>query len=673
MTAPAAATETSGFHSAVPAARSHVELRPAGRRLAFLSLAALGVVYGDIGTSPLYALRECFRSEYGIAVTRPNVLGVLSLIVWALILIVSIKYIVFIMRADNRGEGGILALLALLLHDGRDTSPRRRRYALVVLGLFGAALLYGDGMITPAISVLSAVEGIQVAAPHLSTFVVVASTVLILLLLFSFQSRGTSRVGGFFGPIMAVWFAMIAVLGGVEILREPRTLEALDPQWAVRFFVAHGGAGFLVLGAVVLVVTGAEALYADMGHFGPRPIRLAWFAVVFPALLLNYFGQGALLLRDPSAVTNPFYLLAPHVLLYPVVVVATLATIVASQALISGAFSLMQQSVQLGYSPRVTIVHTSEREAGQIYIPEVNQLLRIGTIVLVLMFQSSAALSAAYGIAVTGTMVITSLLFFVVAREKWGWPLWRVAALTGVFLVIDLSLLGANLVKIEYGGWVPIAIGTAIFTLMSTWKRGRMMLNHVLHAGALPLDLFLGDVARRKPTRVPGTAVFMTSSPHGVPVVLLHHLKHNKVLHDQVILMSILTLEVPSVPAGERITIEKFEEGFWRVTARYGFMETPDVPDVLNRARALGLRAKPLDTTFYLGRERVMVLGKHDAPRAARAAAVPTPGAGDGAPPDMARWRKKLFVLMSRNARSATEFFNIPPNRVVELGAQVEF
>ncbi|HEU4990563.1 MAG TPA: potassium transporter Kup [Gemmatimonadaceae bacterium] len=653
----------------MPREREHVEASPTGKRLAFLSLAALGVVFGDIGTSPLYSIKECFRPEYGIEPIRQNVYGVLSLIVWALILVVCVKYLVFIMRADNRGEGGILALLALLMQDGKAASGSKRRYVLVVLGIFGAALLYGDGMITPAISVLGAMEGLQIAAPNLHEATVVISTVIILFALFALQKHGTSRVGGLFGPIMMVWFVSIGALGIAEIVRAPAILQAINPWWGIAFFVQHGTAAFLLLGAVVLVVTGSEALYADMGHFGKRPIRLAWFGFVFPALLLNYFGQGAILLRDPSAVANPFYLLAPRVLLYPLLIIATLAAIVASQALISGAFSLMQQSVQLGYSPRVTIVHTSSREAGQIFIPEVNDVLRIGTIVIVLAFKTTSNLSAAYGIAVTGTMVITSLLFYSVARSRFQWSMLKAALVTGGFLIVDVGLMAANLVKIEYGGWVPIAIAVSIFALMSTWKRGRIMLNRVLHSGALPLDVFLDDVARRKPTRVPGTAVFMSSSPKGVPVVLLHHVKHNKVLHDQVVLMSILTLEVPEVDPADRVTLEKFEEGFWRLTARYGFMQTPDVPDVLNRARTMGLRAKALDTTFYLGRERIIVLGKGEK----RVGRGPAPDADEGPVLQMARWRKKLFVVMSRNARSATEFFNIPPNRVVELGAQVEF
>ena len=515
-------------------------------------------------------------------------------------------------------------------------------------------------------------------APHLATAVVVSSTVVVLLVLFGVQRHGTGRVGSMLGPVMAVWFVTIALLGAVQLMHDPSILFALNPWWGVQFFVVNRIAGFLVLGAVVLAVTGAEALYADMGHFGKRPIRLAWFALVFPSLMINYFGQGALLLQNPGAVSNPFYLLAPRVLLYPLVVIATLAAIIASQALISGAFSLMQQSVQLGYSPRVSIIHTSSHEAGQIFVPEVNNLLRVGCILLVLMFQTSAALSAAYGISVTGTMVITSLLFYVVARYRWGWSAWHAGLLTAAFLFIDCSLLGANLVKIAYGGWVPIVLGIGIFTLMSTWKRGRLMLNRVMHSGSLPLDLFLEDVARRKPVRVPGTAVFMTSSPQGVPVVLLHHLKHNKVLHEQVVLMSILVEEVPEVAAEDRLSLERFEHGLWRVTARYGFMETPNVPDVLNLARAMGLRAKSSDTTFYLGRERVIVLQKGEMRSTRRPVVGRTPDAAadvvdEGPPLTMARWRKKLFVVMTRNARSATEFFNIPPNRVVELGAQVEF
>ena len=665
--APEPPTGASGFHPAAHADRHPVETNPTGKRLAILSLTALGIVYGDIGTSPLYAMRQCFDKEYGLLATQVNVYGVLSLILWSLILVVSVKYIVFIMRADNRGEGGILALLALLLQQERRSGDSRRRMLLISIGLFGAALLYGDGVITPAISVLGAVEGLEVVTPRLGEYTVVLS-LIILFVLFMVQRFGTARVGSTFGPIMALWFVSIGALGIYEIAREPRILLAMNPWYGVEFFRIHGEAGFLTLGAVVLAVTGAEALYADMGHFGKRPIRLAWFVLVLPALLLNYFGQGALLLRTPAAAQNPFFMLAPRAFLWPLVVIATLAAIVASQALISGAFSLTQQSVQLGYSPRVSIVHTSAREAGQIYIPEINKILMIGCLLLVVTFKNSTDLGAAYGIAVTGTMAITTVLFYVVARSRWNWSLGHIVPLTIGFLIIDLSFFFANIVKFLHGGWVPVAIALAVFTVMSTWKTGRLMLNQVLHSGALPLELFLDDVARRKPPRVSGTAVFMTSSPEGVPVVLLHHLKHNKVLHEQVILMSMITREVPEIPRRERVSVQKLEHGFWRVTALYGFMQTPDVPDVLAAARESGLKARPNDTTFYLGRERVIIADGHGEAR---------PGvrrASHGRPQvSMSRWRKKLFVIMSRNARSATEFFGIPPNRVVELGAQVEF
>jgi KUP system potassium uptake protein len=665
--APPNATNTSGFHAPAVPPRHHVETNPTGKRLGLLSLTALGIVYGDIGTSPLYALQQCFMAkEHAVAVTTENVYGVLSLIVWLLILVVAVKYIVFIMRADNRGEGGILALMALILQQERRRADSKRRIILISLGLFGAALLYGDGIITPAISVLSAVEGLHIATPAFDGYIVPLS-VIVLITLFMAQRFGTGRVGTAFGPIMALWFVTIATLGAIEIVKEPRILLALNPWHGVIFFVANGKVGFLALGAVVLAVTGAEALYADMGHFGKRPIRIAWFSLVLPALLINYMGQGALILREPHAAANPFYLLAPRAMLLPLVVLATLAAVIASQALISGAFSLTQQAVQLGYSPRVTILHTSRSEAGQIFIPEISQILMVGCVLLVLTFRSSERLGAAYGIAVTGTMAITSVLFAVVARSRWNWSLGHIIPITVGFIAIDLSLFAANIIKIEYGGWVPIVIAIGVFTLMSTWKKGRALLNHALHAGALPLDLFLGDVGRRKPPRVPGTAVFMTSSNDGVPVVLLHHLKHNKVLHEQVILMSVVTHEIPEIKSIERVSVEKLEHGFYRITARYGFMETPNVPEILQRARETGVKAKPNETTFYLGRERVIIAdGGEQKPGTRRAP-------DDSRLPGMARWRKKLFIVMSRNARSATEFFGIPPNRVVELGAQVEF
>jgi len=626
----------------------------------------LGIVYGDIGTSPLYALQQCFASKrHPVPLNIENVYGILSLIVWLLIIVVGVKYIGFIMRADNRGEGGILALMALILQQERRKTDSRRRIMLISLALFGSALLYGDGVITPAISVLGAIEGLEVLAPRLSSLVVPVSLV-ILVGLFFVQRFGTQRVGTAFGPIMGLWFISIGVLGLIEIVHEPEILSALNPWHGAIFFAHNGSVGFLALGGVVLVVTGAEALYADMGHFGKRPIRLAWFALVLPALLLNYFGQGALLLRDPAAISNPFFLLAPRALLIPLVVLAAMAAVVASQALISGAFSLTQQAVQLGYSPRVTILHTSWSEAGQIFVPEINKALAVGCLLLVVAFRSTQNLGAAYGVAVTGTMAISALLFGIVARGRWGWSLWFVVPLTVALLAIDLPIAVANLDKVPYGGWVPLVIALAAFTLMSTWKKGRVLLTQALHAGALPLDLFLDDVARRKPPRVRGTAVFMTSTNDGVPVVLLHHLKHNKVLHEQVILMSVVTEEVPEIQGGERVTVEKLEHGFYRVTARYGFMESPNVPEILQLARESGIKAKPNDTTFYLGRERIIIATGERKPGTRRAP-------DDAVLPRMARWRKKIFIVMSRNARSATEFFGIPPNRVVELGAQVEF
>ena len=628
----------------------YTPVRAKGKRLAVLTVTALGVVYGDIGTSPLYALRECFKAEYGILPTTNSVLGVLSLILWSLILVVSVKYIVFILRADNRGEGGILALLALLLQHRRRADDKRRRLTLVALGLFGAALLYGDGVITPAISVLGAVEGLEVGTPGLAR-IVVPITLIILFGLFMVQRYGTARVGTAFGPTMMIWFITIGVLGVRSIAQNPEVLAAANPWHAVRFFLDHGMAGFLTLGAVVLCVTGGEALYADMGHFGKRPIRIAWFGVALPALLLNYFGQGALLLRDPRAATNPFYLLAPTAFQWPLLVIATAAAIVASQALISGAFSLTQQSIQLGYSPRMQIIHTSKHEAGQIYIPEVNKALMVGCLILVLGFGNSSALSAAYGIAVTGTMAITSLLFAVVARMRWNWSKTHVVLLTAAFLLIDLSFLIANVVKIEHGGWVPLAMAAGVYILMSTWKRGRTELGNIQAANALPLTTFLTSIERNPPVRVRGTAVFMTSTPEGVPVVLLHHLKHNKVLHETVVLLSVQTRGIPEVSADHHLTFEAMGQGFFRVVANYGFMQSPNIPNVLAEAASRGVAIPPMDTSYFLGRERLVLSDRAK----------------------MSRWRKRLFALMSRNARSATEFFQIPPNRVVELGAQIEF
>jgi KUP system potassium uptake protein len=628
----------------------HPPEKPTGRRLAFLTLTALGVVYGDIGTSPLYTIRETFSPEYGLTPNTANVYGILCLVFWSLMLVVVFKYLIFILRADNRGEGGVLAMLALLLQKSQRAEDKMRRSVLIILGVFGTALLFGDGVITPAISVLGAVEGLEIATPRLQPFVV-GITVLILLALFLVQKRGTGGVGKFFGPLTLSWFLTIGTLGTIEIAREPRILAAVNPLYAVRFFGEHHFAGFVVLGAVFLAVTGAEALYADIGHFGKKPIRLAFFALVLPALLLNYFGQGALLLRTPSAVTNPFYLLAPRWFLYPLLIVATLAAIVASQALISGAFSLAQQSVQLGYSPRLTIVHTSESEHGQIYVPEVNKALMIGTLLIVLGFRSSDALGAAYGIAVTGTMAITTMLFAVIARTRWNWPLWQVIGLAACFFTFDFAFLGANTLKIAQGGWVPLAIAASILTLMTTWKRGREILADIMHRSSMPLELLLSDLGRKKVHRVPGTAVFLTSVSDGAPVVLLHHLKHNKVLHQYVVLLSIVSADVPEVEDAERLQVTTLEHGFFRVTASYGFMETPNVPRVLAMSERYGVRARPAETSYFLGRERLIPTGRSR----------------------MMRWRKKLFSFLSRNALSATEFFGIPPNRVVELGAQIEF
>ncbi len=623
------------------------------RALAGLALTALGVVYGDIGTSPLYAMKECFAGEFGIPPTPPNILGILSLIVWSLNFVVSVKYITVIMEADNRGEGGILALMALVRGKGTVSSARARR-VLIALGIFGAALLYGDGVITPAISVLGAVEGLSVATPAFERFVV-PITVAILLGLFALQRRGTAGIGAVFGPIMLLWFLTLSLLGLRGIWMEPSVLRALNPWYAVDFFIRDGRQAYLILGAVVLVLTGGEALYADMGHFGKRPIRVAWFAVVLPALLLNYFGQGALLLRQPEAARNPFYSLVPGPLLIPMVVLASTAAVVASQALISGAFSLTRQAVQLGYSPRVTIRHTSSTEVGQIYIPQVNQMLAVACIGLVLAYRSSTNLAAAYGIAVTGTMSITTLLFYEVARGRWHWPFWRAVSNAGLFLTVDLAFFGANLVKVTQGGWFPLVVGAVVFTLMMTWKQGRTILAAMIRENGLPIDLFLQDIERRQPPRVPGVAVFLTSDPTGAPAVLLHHLKHNKMLHERVILLSILTQEIPQVPEADRVQCRELGQGFFQVVAHYGFMETPDVPTVVRSLAQPGPRGTSvpvnlMQTTFYLGRETLIATG----------------------PSKMARWRKNLFIFMTRNAQSATTFFGLPPNRVVELGAQIQ-
>jgi KUP system potassium uptake protein len=644
-------TMTTGSHPAIADSNQHHIGEPAtGSKLALLTLTALGVVYGDIGTSPLYALKECFNGPHGVEPTRENVVGVLSLIVWSLISVVSVKYVGFILRADNRGEGGTLALLALLLQkvSGASLDPAKKK-RVIVLALFGAALMYGDGIITPAMSVLSAVEGLKVIAPSLDRFIVPVTLVL-LIAFFAAQRFGTDRVGKAFGPLMFLWFTGIAALGIPYIIEQPAVLSAVAPWHAVRFFIAHGWHGFVLLGAVVLAVTGAEALYADMGHFGKRPIRLAWLMLVFPCLLLNYFGQGAALITHPDARANPFYYLAPQVLQYPLLLLATMAAIIASQAMVSGAFSLTQQSVQLGYTPRVTIIHTSSSQSGQIYIPEINTLIAIGTMLVVLGFRSSSALGAAYGIAVTGTMTITSLLFYELCIERWNWPKWSAIGVAGVFLTVDLAFLGSNVLKVLQGGWVPLLVGAGIFTLMSTWKRGREALSQLLRRSTLPTELFLADIKRKEPVRVSGTAVFMTSDADGIPPVLLHHLKHNKVLHEQVVLLSVVSKPVPYIDANNRVEVEALGAGFWRVKAMYGFMQTPLMRDIMTSARGSGLICSTGSTSYFLGREQLLPNG----------------------PARMTMWRKKLFILMMRNARSATAFFGIPPGRVVELGTQIE-
>lgn len=617
-------------------------------RLVALALGALGIVYGDIGTSPLYALRESFHEEHGIAVNPANILGILSLIFWALIVIISVKYLVFVMRADNQGEGGILALTALI-SPIRRVSRGSRRWALIRLGIFGTALLYGDGVITPAISVLSAVEGLEVATPFFEPFII-PITVAILVILFLFQSRGTEQVGKIFGPATLLWFIVLALLGLRWIVQQPSVLAAINPLYGVAFFQANGWNAFLVLGSVFLVVTGGEALYADMGHFGRQPIRWAWFVVVLPALLLNYFGQGALLLVHPEAVENPFYRMAPDWALYPVVVIATMATVIASQALITGAFSLTMQAVRLGYLPRVTIEHTSATERGQIYIPAINWLLMVMCVALVLAFRSSTNLAAAYGLAVTTTMVITTILLSVVARERWGWPLPVVVAFTAFFLTIDLGFWGANLIKIPDGGWLPLVIGLIGFTLMTTWRRGRDLLRMRLREGDTSFVDFAKELHDAPIPRVPGTAVFMYSDPEAVPPALLQNVKHNHVLHEQIVLLSVVTEDVPYVAPEERVIVQQLEKEFYRVMLHYGFMEEPNVPIHLALASQSGLELDPAEVSYFLGRERIL--------------ATPLPG--------MALWREQLFVILSRNARNATDYFCLPSHRVVEMGTQVE-
>jgi len=612
-----------------------------------LFVGAIGVVYGDIGTSPLYTMRQVFAGEHALALTPANVLGILSIVFWSLIVVVTLKYITLMMSADNRGEGGILALTALVSR-GLEEHPDLRWW-LVGFGIFGAAMFYGDGMITPAISVLGAVEGLEIIAPQLHPFVVPVA-IVILVALFAIQKRGTARVGSYFGPVMCLWFAALAVLGLLQIVNEPTVIRAINPLYAVQFVAANPTAAFLALGAVVLAVTGAEALYADMGHFGASPIRRAWIFFVFPALVLNYFGQGALLLAEPAAVKNPFYFLAPSWALIPLVILATCAAVIASQAVISGAFSLTRAAIQMGYCPRLTIQHTSDREIGQIYVPFINWMLLAGVVLLVAGFRTSDNLGGAYGIAVTAAMLIDSILIFVVMRRCWNWPAPAAALVTIPLALIDLAFLSSNALKIPAGGWFPIVIGIAVFTLLTTWKRGRALLMQRLAQDGMPLDLFIQSIDASPPTRVAGTAVFLSVAQNSVPHALLHNLKHNKVLHERVVFLTIIPRDIPYVPLSERFDTKALGCNFFQIDAYYGFKEDPDVPALLDETGRQGFAFDMMQTSFFVSRETL----------------IPTVKAG------MALWREKLFVSMSKNATKASEFFQVPTNRVVELGTQVE-
>jgi KUP system potassium uptake protein len=620
-------------------------MQPHGSENKGLVIAALGVVFGDIGTSPLYTLKECFGGDHAMTATPANILGILSLVFWSILIVISLKYVVFIMKADNKGEGGIMALMSLVFQKAQISA--QMRYFLLLLGLVGAALFYGDGIITPAISVLSAVEGLEVLKPALHPYIIPIA-VAVLLILFRSQQHGTERVGGLFGPIMIVWFVCLAGFGIRSLLEAPVVLEAINPANAVDFFIRNGWHGALVLGAVVLSVTGGEALYADMGHFGRSPIRKAWFFVALPALVLNYFGQAALLIRDPSAIHNPFYLTVPAGWLTFMIVLATLATVIASQAVISGAFSLTAQAIQLGFCPRLTIKYTSEGEMGQIYVPAINGLLMVGVIALILAMRSSSNLAAAYGIAVTGTMAIDTILAFVVVLSLWKWNPYISTLVALGFLVIDLAFFGANIPKIPEGGWFPLAIGGLVFMLLSTWKRGRTMLQEKLQEQAMPVDEFLAVLQKDPPVAVKGTAVYMTTSRQGIPVPLLNNLRHNHVMHDNVIILSVITEPTPRVAPEKRRTVHKLADSLFRINLHYGFAESPNIPKSL-RSSSREIDIVPEDTYFFISREMLL--------------AVPSP--------KMAFWRIRLFITMARNAGSAARYFQIPFNRVVELGTQV--
>ncbi|MFZ4405221.1 MAG: potassium transporter Kup [Pseudobdellovibrionaceae bacterium] len=620
------------------------------KNLLLLCLGALGVVFGDIGTSPLYALRECFSHELGLAPTHENIIGVLSLIFWTLTLVISFNYMIFVMRADNKGEGGILSLMALAV---RSLAPHlqnsKRRWVMTILGLFGAALLYGDGVITPAISVLSAVEGLKYITPVFEPFVV-PITLLVLAGLFLVQRYGTGRIGVVFGPIILIWFVVLGGLGISGIINNPTVIESLNPWHAIEFFIINKWHGFFVLGAVFLVVTGGEALYADMGHFGRKPIRLTWYFIAMPALTLNYLGQGALLLAQPETISSPFYLLAPDWARPALVLLSTMATVIASQALISGVFSITRQAVQLGFCPRLSIVHTSRQEIGQIYVPFVNGALFVGVVWLVVTFKSSSSLAAAYGIAVTGTMVITTILAYLVARQKWHWGIFKALSILGFFLILNFAFFGANALKVFHGGWVPLVIGAVICLLMTTWQTGRRILYNRLKAMSLSVEDFCQKILKDPPLRVPGTAIYMSGDPWGIPVPLLHNLKHNKVMHERVALLTIVTQEIPIVQKTDRIQLLEIIPNVYRIVAQYGFMETPKMKHILEALRQHGINFNVSEITFVLGRETILPSGH----------------------PGMALWREKIFAVMSRNAQRPTAFFKIPPNQVIEVGIQIE-
>ncbi len=615
--------------------------------LKLLALAALGVVFGDIGTSPLYVLRVCFHGTHVVSLTPDNIFGILSMIIWTLIIIVSIKYLIFILKADNKGEGGVLALTTLVAFSKK--RKKQTQSLLLIIGIFGAALLYGDGMITPAISVLSAVEGLNVATSFFEPYILLI-TIIVLILLFLFQKYGTTKVGEVFGPVMVVWFLSLILLGIRGIAHHPQVLYAFNPLYALNFLTSQGMTAFLILGGVFLCVTGAEALYADIGHFGKYPIRFTWFSFVFPALLINYLGQGAMILETPDAIEHPFYYLAPDWALYPLVILATLATIIASQAIITGAFSLTRQALQLGYSPRMEVRHSSEQIIGQIYIPQINHILMIATIGLVIGFRTSNNLAGAYGVAVSTTMVITTILAFTSLHRIWKWNTVIVGFIFTLFLGIELAFFTSNIFKIWHGGWFPLLVALIVFMLMTSWRKGRSLLAQRFKEETLSVEDLLRDIQNHPPIRVPGMAIYMTTNPEGVPRTLLHNLKHNKVLHRSIVFLTVITTELPRISNESRVQLEFLGEGVIRIMAYYGFMEDPDIPRLLTGIDDVHFKYKPMLTTFIFGRETLLVTAKRG----------------------MARWRKILFTMMSRNSYQANLYYQIPANSVVELGQFVE-